>query len=150
MDIIKTVTKLAELIDKYGLTKIDIADDSFHYTLEKKPDVPAPVYTQAPQIPVPAAEVRAADLQKEIPAEVERENVQKSALVGTVYLAPAEGRDPYVTVGSKVKKGDTICIIESMKMLNEIPAERDGVITEILVKNEETVEYGQGLFVIDA
>lgn len=75
--------------------------------------------------------------------------VQKSSLVGTVYLAPQEGRDPFVSVGSEVKKGDTVCIIESMKMLNEIPAERDGRITAVLVSNEETVEYGQGLFVIE-
>ena len=105
---IKTVAKLAEIIDKYGLTKIDITDTSVRYLLERE-----------------------------------------SSLVGTVYLAPQEGRDPFVSVGSEVKKGDTVCIIESMKMLNEIPAERDGRITAVLVSNEETVEYCQGLFVIE-
>ena len=67
-----------------------------------------------------------------------------------MYLAPQEGRDASVSVGSEVKKGDTVCIIESMKMLNEIPAERDRRrITAVLVSNEETVEYGQGLFVME-
>lgn len=68
--------------------------------------------------------------------------------MGTVYLAPAEGKAPFVSVGDRVKKGDTVCIIEAMKILNEIGAERDGVIEQILVSNEETVEFGQGLFVI--
>ena len=77
-----------------------------------------------------------------------RDNIRR-LLQLTVYLAPQEGRDPFVSVGSEVKKGDTVCIIESMKMLNEIPAERDGRITAVLVSNEETVEYGQGLFVIE-
>ena len=82
-------------------------------------------------------------------APLRKRNGAESSLVGTVYLAPQEGRDPFVSVGSEVKKGDTVCIIESMKMLNEIPAERDGRITAVLVSNEETVEYGQGLFVIE-
>ncbi len=135
---IKTVAKLAEIIDKYGLTKIDITDTSVRYLLER--ECASPVQAAAA---VPADESAA-----EEPRSVNG-TVQKSSLVGTVYLAPQEGRDPFVSVGSEVKKGDTVCIIESMKMLNEIPAERDGRITAVLVSNEETVEYGQGLFVIE-
>ena len=148
---IKTVAKLAEIIDKYGLTKIDITDTSVRYLLER--ECASPVQAAAilglsgtKRSPTPAAP--ADESAAEEPRSVNG-TVQKSSLVGTVYLAPQEGRDPFVSVGSEVKKGDTVCIIESMKMLNEIPAERDGRITAVLVSNEETVEYGQGLFVIE-
>ena len=72
----------------------------------------------------------------------------KSPLVGTYYAASAPGAAPYVTVGASVKKGQTLCIIEAMKLLNEIEAECDGVVKQILVDNAEPVEYGQVLFVI--
>ena len=133
---IKTVAKLAEIIDKYGLTKIDITDTSVRYLLERECASPVQAAAAVPS-PTPAA-----------PAD-ESAAEEPRSVVGTVYLAPQEGRDPFVSVGSEVKKGDTVCIIESMKMLNEIPAERDGRITAVLVSNEETVEYGQGLFVIE-
>lgn len=69
-------------------------------------------------------------------------------IVGVFYAAPSPGSEPYVTVGKKVKKGDTVCIIEAMKCMNEIQAEEDGEITEILVNDGELVEYGQSLFKI--
>jgi acetyl-CoA carboxylase biotin carboxyl carrier protein len=69
-------------------------------------------------------------------------------MVGTFYAASAPGAAPYVTVGASVKKGQTLCIIEAMKLLNEIEAECDGVIKQILVNNAEPVEYGQVLFII--
>ncbi len=72
----------------------------------------------------------------------------KSPMVGTFYAASAPGAAPYVTVGATVKKGQTLCIIEAMKLLNEIEAECDGVVKQILVENAEPVEYGQVLFVI--
>ena len=72
----------------------------------------------------------------------------KSPMVGTFYAASAPGAAPYVTVGTAVKKGQTLCIIEAMKLLNEIEAETDGVIKQILVENAEPVEYGQVLFII--
>ncbi|MBA2795879.1 acetyl-CoA carboxylase biotin carboxyl carrier protein [Streptococcus porcinus] len=69
----------------------------------------------------------------------------ESPLVGVAYLSPGPGKDNYVTIGSQVKKGQTLLIIEAMKVMNEIPAPHDGVITEILVSNEEVVEFGSGL-----
>ena len=68
-----------------------------------------------------------------------------SSIVGVFYGASSPVSDPYVTVGKTVKKGDIICIIEAMKVMNEVPAPKDGVITEILVANEEVVDYGKGL-----
>ncbi|MFV0313593.1 MAG: acetyl-CoA carboxylase biotin carboxyl carrier protein [Anaerotignum sp.] len=70
---------------------------------------------------------------------------QKSPLVGTVYVAPQAGADPYVRVGDKVKKGDPVCIVESMKMFNTIEAEKDGEIVEIPIDNGQIVEFGQVL-----
>ena len=67
-------------------------------------------------------------------------------MVGVFYAAPAENAEPYVKVGSHVKKGQTLCIVEAMKLMNEIESEFDGVVSEILVENEENVEYGQPLF----
>ncbi len=75
-------------------------------------------------------------------------NIVKSPMVGTFYSKSAPTADAFVTVGSKVKKGDTLCIIEAMKLMNEIESEFDGEVVEILVKDDEMVEYGQPLFVI--
>lgn len=73
-------------------------------------------------------------------------NLVKSPLVGTFYAAPSEDAEPFVKVGDTVKKGQTLAIVEAMKLMNEIESEFDGVVTEILVENEENVEYGQPLF----
>ena len=73
----------------------------------------------------------------------------KSPMVGVFYAAPAENAEPYVKVGSHVKKGQTLCIVEAMKLMNEIESDYDGVVTDILVDNEQMVEYGQPMFVIE-
>lgn len=73
-------------------------------------------------------------------------NLVKSPLVGTFYTAPSEDAEPFIKVGDTVKKGQTLAIVEAMKLMNEIESEFDGVVTEILVENEENVEYGQPLF----
>lgn len=72
-----------------------------------------------------------------------------SPLVGTVYMAPSEGEEPFVSVGDMVKKGQVLAIVEAMKLMNEIESEYDGVVKEICVNNEEAVEFGQKLFVIE-
>lgn len=80
--------------------------------------------------------------------KVEEGNIVKSPMVGTFYLKPSPNSDPYVQVGQRVKKGDVLCIVEAMKLMNEIESEWDGEIKEILVKDGEPVEYGKPLFVI--
>ena len=75
-------------------------------------------------------------------------NIVKSPMVGTFYSKPSPTAEPFVKVGSKVKKGDTLCIIEAMKLMNEIESEFDGEVTEILLKDGDTVDYGKPLFVI--
>ncbi len=93
----------------------------------------------APQAAAPAAPVA---------AEVPQGHVVKSPMVGTFYRASAPGKPPFVEVGSSIKNGDTLCIIEAMKLLNEIDADVAGVVKEILVENGQPVEFGQPLFVI--
>ena len=92
-----------------------------------------------------------------VPAQIKQEekieavtegNMVKSPMVGTFYSKPSPDSEPYVTVGQKVKKGDVLCIIEAIKLMNEIESEFDGEVVEILVKDEDTVEYGKPLFVI--
>lgn len=97
----------------------------------------APAMAAAPAAPAAA----------EVPAQ-EAGTPVKSPMVGTYYVASAPGAAPYVTVGASVKKGQTLCIIEAMKLLNEIEAETDGVVKQILVDNADPVEYGQVLFII--
>lgn len=101
--------------------------------------VPAPVTAPA-AAPVPAAASAA-------PAVAEGDMV-KAPMVGTFYRAPSPGASPFVEVGQQVQEGQPLCIIEAMKLLNEIEAEKSGVVKEILVQNGEPVEYGQPLFVI--
>lgn len=103
----------------------------------------APAVSAAPAAPAPVA----APAAPSAPAQ-EAGTPVKSPMVGTFYAASAPGAAPYVSVGTAVKKGQTLCIIEAMKLLNEIEAECDGVVKQILVDNAEPVEYGQVLFVI--
>lgn len=89
-----------------------------------------------------------AEVKQEDKEDIPVGNVVKSPMVGTFYAKPAPNSESFVTIGQKVKKGDVLCIIEAMKLMNEIESEFDGEITEILVKDEETVEYGKPLFII--
>ena len=87
--------------------------------------------------------------EKESERKREKGNIVKSPMVGTFYAKPSPNSDAYVTIGKKVKKGDVLCIIEAMKLMNEIESEFDGEVVEILVKDGEAVEYGKPLFVIE-
>ena len=89
------------------------------------------------------------ETEKENEVEKPKGNIVKSPMVGTFYSKSSPSSNPYVVLGQKVKKGDVLCIVEAMKLMNEIESEFDGKILEILVKDGETVEYGQPLFVIE-
>ncbi|VTJ08955.1 acetyl-CoA carboxylase [Streptococcus pneumoniae] len=109
---------------------------------------PAPVL--ATPSPVAPTSAPAETIAEEVPAPAEASvategNLVESPLVGVVYLAAGPDKPAFVTVGDSVKKGQTLVIIEAMKVMNEIPAPKDGVVTEILVSNEEMVEFGKGL-----
>ena len=85
---------------------------------------------------------------EEVVEDIEEGNIVKSPMVGTFYMKPAPNAKPYVEVGQKVKKGDVLCIIEAMKLMNEIESEFDGEIAEVLLKDGEMVEFGKPLFKI--
>lgn len=101
---------------------------------------------QAPVVPVAApATVETPVEEASVPAQAAEGEVVESPLVGVAYLSPSPEKPAFVSVGDTVKKGQTLLIVEAMKVMNEVPAPKDGVITEILVANEEVVDYGKGL-----
>ena len=105
---------------------------------------PAPIYATAPPVPMGAAPVVAAAVEV-----VEAGHTVKSPMVGTFYRSSSPGAKAFVEIGSVVKEGETICIIEAMKILNEIEADKAGTIARILCDNGQAVEYGQPLFIIE-
>lgn len=155
------VKRLIELANKNDLSVLEIeTKKGRRIRIEKnKPVAPAvafnaaaPTPTVAPA-PVQAPVVETAPVQQSAPtpatAPQPTGKTIKAPMVGVFYQAASPEADPYVTVGKTVKKGDTVCIIEAMKLMNEIQAEEDGTIKEILVKNGDIIEYGQPLFVIE-
>lgn len=110
---------------------------------------PAPVYAQAPQAPAAAPAGPAAAASVAPAADAVTGHTVKSPMVGTFYRSSSPGAKAFVDVGTAVKEGDTICIIEAMKILNEIEADKSGTITRILCDNGQAVEYGQPLFTIE-
>ena len=134
------IRKYAGLMKELELTGLEISENDTKIRLER--GAQATVVTEAPVSVQPAA---AAPEQK--PAKAGFDEVL-SPMVGVFYEAPAENAEPFVKKGDKVKKGDTLCIIEAMKLMNEVTAEQDGTIQEVCVKNGDTVEYGTVLFLI--
>ena len=151
---IRKVKKLIELLDESGIAEIEITEGEEAVRISRYPQgaalapaAPAPVAMAAP---APAAAAPAAPEAAAAPAEVEEEGYLVPApMVGTFYAASSPGAAPYVQVGDRVNEGDTLCIIEAMKMMNQIEADVSGVIKSIRVQNGEPVEYGQTLIVID-
>lgn len=143
------IAELAKILKDNGLTKLDLTEGDNRLVLEAvsapvAPAVVVPAAVPVEAVPVAAAEAPAAAAAPAAPEEDLYE--QKTPLVGTVYMAPQAGAAPYVSVGDHVAAGDTVCIVESMKMFNEIAAECSGTIEEICVNNGQIVEYGQVLF----
>ena len=153
MDLRKLKT-LIDLVSESEVSELEITEAEGKVRIVKGGGsvmVSAPqVVHSAPAVaaaPVAAAPAAATPAPAAAPAQ-EAGTPVKSPMVGTFYAASAPGAAPYVTFGTAVKKGQTLCIIEAMKLLNEIEAETDGVIKQILVENAEPVEYGQVLFII--
>jgi acetyl-CoA carboxylase biotin carboxyl carrier protein len=149
---IRKVKKLIELLDESGIAEIEITEGEESVRISRysqnAPAAPAPVAYAAPAAAAPlTAAPQAAEA---APAEPEDEGFLVAApMVGTFYAASSPGAAPYVQVGDRVNEGDTLCIIEAMKMMNQIDADVSGVVKSIRVQNGEAVEYGQTLIVID-
>ncbi len=135
------IRSLAEIMKDAGLTSLEVSEGGTKVRLEKKP--PVTLVPTAVPFGGPAG-FPPADAPKREKSESLKEI--KSPMVGVFYTASSPESDPYVKVGSAVKKGDVVCIIEAMKLLNEINADQDGEIAEICVENGQVVEYGQTLF----
>ena len=150
---IRKVKKLIELLDESGIAEIEIieGEESVRISRYSQNAPAAPVaMSYAPPAAAPAVAAVAAAAAEIAPAEAEEEGFLVPApMVGTFYAASSPGAAPYVQVGDRVNEGDTLCIIEAMKMMNQIDADVAGVIKSIRVQNGEAVEYGQTLIVID-
>ncbi len=137
---IETLKKYIEVLEESSLAEIEISDDEDSIRLAK-PTADSPVVAIAPNAPAAAQPVQAA-------APATGGKTIKSPMVGVFYAAPSPDRPSFVNVGDTVNKGDIVCIIEAMKIMNEIPATESGTITEILVENGDVVEFDQPLFKI--
>ncbi|MDN3986188.1 acetyl-CoA carboxylase biotin carboxyl carrier protein [Zwartia vadi] len=150
MDLRKLKT-LIDLVAESGIAELEITEGEGKVRIVKFSQAVQPVaYAPAPQYaPAPSAEVApAAAAVAPVPAAAAAGHTVKAPMVGTFYRAPNPSSPAFVEVGQTVKEGEPLCIIEAMKLLNEIEADKSGVIKEILVQNGEPVEYGQPLFVI--
>jgi len=141
---ISQIRKLIRLLQASDVTEIEVTEgDQTVRISRREPVVSAPqVQTVVSALPV------AAPPPVTPPVASEQEHIVKSPMVGTFYRSSSPEAEPFVTGGTKVNKGDTLCIIEAMKLMNEIEAEYSGVVEEILVENASPLEYGQPMFVI--
>lgn len=151
MDLRKLKT-LIDLVGESDIAELEITEGDDKVRIVKATQAPTMMaspmtYAAAPVAGQPGAAPSGVAPETVAPAPVEGELV-KAPMVGTFYRAPSPGASPFVEVGQTVKEGEPLCIIEAMKLLNEIEADKSGVVKEILVENGEPVEYGQPLFVI--
>lgn len=145
---LKTVKNLINLFEGSKLNKLEVSQTENDVTLCVKMDKAAPA-AAVPVLEEPAAAKRAAMPEmSEGVVDFNRVDDIKSPMVGVFYSAADPASEPFVKKGAKVKKGDTLCIIEAMKLMNEVVADRDGEIVEVVARNGELVEFGQVLFKI--
>jgi acetyl-CoA carboxylase, biotin carboxyl carrier protein len=139
---LEIISEIIRIFKESDIAKLELSAKDFKIKLSKFGEFQA----------VPTISLNNLQPTQETPkVEVKEEkniHIVKSPIVGTFYRAPAPGAKPFVEVGSRVKKGDVLCIIEAMKIMNEIKSDVDGVVEEILVENGQPVEYGQPLFKI--
>lgn len=154
MDLRKLKT-LIDLVAESDIAELEVTEGESKVRIVKSSPIPQnqvvmmqPQGVQSAQAPAPAAASAPVAADAPAVAEVPSGHVVKSPMVGTFYRSASPGTPPFVEVGATVKLGDTLCIIEAMKLLNEIDAEISGTVTQILVENGQPVEFGQPLFVI--
>ncbi len=142
---LRKLKTLIDLVQQSGIAELEITEGEERVRISR--GVPAPV----PQAGAPAQPVTLAPAPAAAPAAAEPEpegHVIRSPMVGTFYRASAPGAKPFVEVGDTVKSGQTLCIIEAMKLLNEIETDRDGIVKAVLAENGQPVEYGEPLFIL--
>jgi len=153
---IRKVKKLIELLDETGVAEIEIKEGEESVRISRHPTgavhtMAPPSYVYAPPAAAaPAAPAAAAPAPSAAPAAKPSADQSVTApMVGTFYASPAPGAKAFVEIGAEVKQGDVLCIIEAMKMMNQIESDKAGRVVSILVKNGDPVEFGQPLFIIE-
>jgi acetyl-CoA carboxylase biotin carboxyl carrier protein len=154
---IRKVKKLIELLDETGVAEIEIKEGEESVRISRHPTgggyamMPQQMtYAQAPaQAPAPAAAPAPSAAAIAAAAQAQADQTVTAPMVGTFYSAAAPGAKPFVDIGSEVKVGDVLCIIEAMKMMNQIESDKAGRIVSVLAKNGDPVEFGQPLFVVE-
>ena len=153
---LRKIKKLMELLEESGIAEIEVKEGEESIKLSR--NISSSTNMQVPQIiqqPVqtsqPPTNQQASDMGTDAADSLKKEkrNTVNSPMVGTFYASASPESKPFVTIGQSVKKGDTLCILEAMKMMNQVQAESDGKIVEILVDNAEPVEFDQPLFVLE-
>ncbi|ENX0810007.1 acetyl-CoA carboxylase biotin carboxyl carrier protein [Neisseria gonorrhoeae] len=150
---LRKLKKLIDLVEESGIAEIEVTEGEEKVRITRTiaaaaaPVYATPVPAAAPAV-TPAAAPVAASAPAAAPAARDLSDAQKSPMVGTFYRAPGPNAAAFVEVGQQVKAGDTLCIIEAMKLMNEIEAEKSGTVKEILVENGTPVEFGEPLFII--
>jgi acetyl-CoA carboxylase biotin carboxyl carrier protein len=152
---IRKVKKLIELLEESGIAEIEISEGEESVRISRYPTgqnaAPMIHYAQAPA-PAPAAapqQLAAPIAATAAPAATKTDHTVTAPMVGTFYASAAPGAKAFVDIGSEVNVGDTLCIIEAMKMMNQIESDKAGRVTAVLVKNGDPVEFGQPLFIIE-
>lgn len=142
----KKIEEIIELMEKYGLTEIDVEEEGIRIHLKKGAHgLESIIHQPLPQQVVVTNEGKEAETKKEAKNQIE----VKAPMVGTFYKSPAPEANPYVEIGDSVKEGDVLCIIEAMKLMNEIKSDIGGKIVDILVENGQPIEFGQVLFLVE-
>lgn len=139
---------LADLMEERGLTSLEIEEGERSIRMQRQQTSfePLPVPTVTVPAPVPVASKAEPEAAEDGVVDFNGVTELKSPMVGTVYVSPTPGSEPYVKVGDKVKRGQVLCIIEAMKLMNEYTAPQDGEIVDVCIRDGELVEYGQCLF----
>lgn len=149
---LRKVKKLIELLEESGVAEIEIHEGEESVRIARYgPNVPPQGSSQTAQAMFRAPEAAHADpsTPEAKSDEIPGEHILTAPMVGTFYLSPSPGSKPFAEVGQEVKRGDTICVIEAMKIMNQIEAHKAGIVKAVLVESGQPVEYGQPLFVIE-
>ena len=147
---LRKLKKLIDLVQESGISELEVTEGEEKVRIAKHygaiAAAPQQYYASPPQLPAGAPAVSSVNLDDE--DELPEGHIVKSPMVGTFYRSPSPGADAFVQIGQTVKQGETLCIIEAMKLLNEIESDASGVVKAILVENGEPVEFGEPLYVI--
>ena len=152
---IRKVKKLIELLEESGISELEINEGEESVRISRYGSTPPPVPVNyaaapaapatAPAAPAPSAAADTESAEEELPSG----HIVTSPMVGTFYSASSPGAKPFVNIGDSVTEGETVCIVEAMKILNQIEADASGTVKAVLVENAQPVEYGQPLMIIE-